>query len=49
MKETSAAQLQEGFFSIPEGVFEKDKFKTNRNNMETIRQNSPKFADEPAE
>ena len=49
MNETSPKQLDEGFFNIPDAVFEQDKFLTNRNNMETIRLNNPKFADEPAE
>jgi len=49
MNETSPQQLDAGFFNIPEDVFEKDKFQTARNNMETIRENSPKFNKEPAE
>jgi dihydroorotate dehydrogenase (fumarate)/dihydropyrimidine dehydrogenase (NAD+) subunit PreA len=31
------------FFVIPPAIFEKDKFKTNRNNPYTIRHDSPKF------
>jgi Fe-S-cluster-containing hydrogenase component 2 len=49
MKETAPAQFDQGYFNIPEGIFEHDKFKTNRNNMETIRRDSPKFKEEPAE
>ena len=49
MKETSPAQLDAGFFNIPADVYEKDKFKTRRNNMDTIRADSPKFNKEPAE
>ncbi len=49
MKETSPIQLDAGFFNIPADIFEQDKFKTRRNNMDTIRANSPKFNKEPAE
>ncbi|MCB2139912.1 MAG: tRNA-dihydrouridine synthase, partial [Rhodobacteraceae bacterium] len=49
MKETAPAQFDQGFFNIPEGIFEHDKFGTRRNNMDTIRANSPKFNKEPAE
>ncbi|MDE0698450.1 MAG: 4Fe-4S dicluster domain-containing protein, partial [Boseongicola sp.] len=49
MKETSSEQLQAGFFDIPDAVFETGKFKTNRNNMDTIRANSPKFKSEARE
>jgi hypothetical protein len=49
MRESTPAQLASGFFNIPEGVFEHDKFGTQRNNMDTIRANSPKFNKEPAE
>ena len=43
MRQTSPEQLAEGYFDIPETVFETGKFVTNRNNMDTIRANSPKF------
>ncbi|MBZ0216276.1 MAG: tRNA-dihydrouridine synthase, partial [Fimbriimonadaceae bacterium] len=49
MKQTSDEQLAQGYFNIPEGVYEKNKFKTVRNNSETIRRDSPKFVTEPAE
>ena len=49
MAESQPEQLAAGYFEIPEGVYEKDKFLTNRNNMDTIRANSPKFNNEPAE
>ncbi|MGE0628418.1 MAG: 4Fe-4S dicluster-binding protein [Hyphomicrobiaceae bacterium] len=49
MNVTSSGQFAEGYFNIPDGVYEKDKFKTNRNNMATIQNNSPKFQKEPAE
>ncbi|MEO1198602.1 MAG: 4Fe-4S dicluster-binding protein [Pseudomonadota bacterium] len=49
MQPTSDAQLANGFFDIPSDVFETNKFTTTRNNMETIRRDSPKFAKEPAE
>ena len=49
MRETSPAQLAAGFFDVPDGVFEHGKFGTRRNNMDTIRENSPKFSKEPAE
>jgi dihydroorotate dehydrogenase (fumarate)/dihydropyrimidine dehydrogenase (NAD+) subunit PreA len=43
MLQTQPEQLVKGFFDIPDGVFEHEKFKTVRNNPETIRTNSPKF------
>lgn len=46
MKPTPPEQLGVDFFDIPKGVFEKDKFKTTRNNFDTIRRDSPKFATE---
>ncbi len=49
MLPTSPEQLAQGFFDIPSGVFERDKFKTARNNPHTIRRDSPKFALEPGE
>lgn len=49
MSDTSDAQYDEGYFKIPEGIFEKDKFTTRRNNMDTIRENSPNTAPEAAE
>ena len=49
MKETSPEQIAAGYFDIPEGVFETGKFTTARNNMDTIRRDSPKFSKEPAE
>jgi len=49
MRPTSTEQLASGYFEIPEAVYEKDKFKTTRNNPDTIRRDSPKFATEPAE
>jgi dihydroorotate dehydrogenase (fumarate)/dihydropyrimidine dehydrogenase (NAD+) subunit PreA len=45
MLETRPEQLASGFFDIPEGAFEREKFKTARNNPDTIRRDSPKFAD----
>ena len=44
MLPTQPEQLANGFFDIPDGVFEREKFKTARNNSETIRRDSPKFA-----
>jgi Fe-S-cluster-containing hydrogenase component 2 len=49
MRETTPLQYDAGYFNIPETVFEHDKFKTRRNNMDTIRADSPKFTKEPAE
>ncbi|MCC6775374.1 MAG: tRNA-dihydrouridine synthase [Hyphomicrobiales bacterium] len=36
MQPTSAEQMQAGFFRIPDGVFESDKFNTARNNPDAI-------------
>ena len=44
MKTQSSGAEGADFFAIPPLVFEKDKFKTTRNNPETIRRDSPKFA-----
>jgi dihydroorotate dehydrogenase subfamily 1 len=49
MLQTRPEQIASGFFDIPRGVFEHDKFNTARNNQETIRRDSPKFAMEPGE
>lgn len=48
MKQTTPEQLASGYFDIPAQVYETDKFRTNRNNMDTIRANSPKFNSESA-
>ena len=44
MLPTQPEQLANGFFDIPDGVFEREKFGTERNNPETLRRDSPKFA-----
>jgi dihydroorotate dehydrogenase subfamily 1 len=44
MRPQPSGSEAETFFSIPPTVFEKDKFKTIRNNPDVIRSNSPKFA-----
>jgi dihydroorotate dehydrogenase subfamily 1 len=44
MLPTQAEQLSNGFFDIPDGVFEREKFTTARNNPATIRRDSPKFS-----
>ena len=49
MNQTSQEQFSAGFFNIPDGIYEKNKFTTDRNNMDTIRRDSPKFEKEPAE
>ena len=49
MNLTRAEQLGKGYFDIPDGVYEIDKFKTRRNNPDVIRRDSPKYATEPAE
>ena len=49
MDYTSDAQYADGYFQIPEGIYEQDKFTTRRNNMDTIRENSPNTAPEAAE
>ncbi len=50
MRSTDPGQLAEGYFDIPEGVYEgPGKFVTRRNNMETIQANNPKAAAEAAE
>lgn len=36
MHETSEEQFNEGFFQIPQGTYESDKFNTNRNNPKKI-------------
>ena len=47
MEPTTEQQLEEGYFKIPDGVYEKPgKFATRRNNMETIRLNSAGLAAE---
>lgn len=47
MEPTTDGQRAEGYFEIPEGVYEKpDKFATRRNNMETIRLNASGLAAE---
>lgn len=48
MRQTTPEQLGDGYFDIPAMVYETDKFLTNRNNMDTIRANSPKFVAESA-
>lgn len=42
MANTTTEQFSQGYYDIPEGIYEKDKFVTVRNNMESIRANSPK-------
>jgi len=37
MAETTPAQYAEGYYDIPEGIFETDKFTTRRNNPESIK------------
>jgi dihydroorotate dehydrogenase (fumarate)/dihydropyrimidine dehydrogenase (NAD+) subunit PreA len=49
MLSTQPEQLAQGFFDIPSGVFEREKFNTARNNPDTIRRDSPKFALQPGE
>ena len=49
MHNTNQTQLDEGYFEIPRGIYEKEKFTTRRNNMETIREHSPAGATEAAE
>ena len=47
MEPTTEQQMAEGYFRIPDGVYEKPgKFATRRNNMETIRLNSAGLAAE---
>ena len=48
MEPTPDALLGSEYFDIPEDIFEIDKFTTARNNMETIRRDSPKFNPETA-
>ena len=48
MESTPDALLGSEYFDIPEDIFEIDKFTTARNNMETIRRDSPKFNPETA-
>ena len=45
MARTSEGQLAEGYFDIPAGIYEKDKFVTTRNNPDTIRRDAPRPAD----
>ncbi len=42
MRPTGEAEYAEGYFSIPDGVFEKNKFTTTRNNPDSIGKQSPK-------
>ena len=49
MDQTSADQLAAGYFDIPPGVFEKDKFTTRRNNMDTITADAPSSSGVAAE
>lgn len=49
MKPQPAGAGKPDFFAIPPGAFEADKFTTVRNNPETIRRDSPKFAKEGVE
>ncbi len=49
MKLTTPEQLAAGYFDIPATVYEQGKFTTNRNNLDTIRANSPKSTPEAAE
>ena len=50
MNLTDEAQFQEGYYDIPDGVYEgPEKFVTQRNNMRTIAANSPKTSAEAAE
>ena len=47
MEPTSDAQFADGYFAIPDGIYEKpDKFVTQRNNMETITRDGPRLAAE---
>ena len=48
MEPTPDALLGSEYFDIPKDIFEIDKFTTARNNMETIRRDSPKFNPETA-
>jgi dihydroorotate dehydrogenase (fumarate)/dihydropyrimidine dehydrogenase (NAD+) subunit PreA len=49
MEETQPEQYAKGYYDIPEGIYEKDKFGTVRNNPDTIRRDSPKFSEKAAE
>lgn len=47
MGSTTEDQYAEGFYQIPDGIYEDpEKFATRRNNMETIERDSPKIAAE---
>lgn len=47
MVPTTEAEYAEGFFKIPDGIYESpEKFGTRRNNMETIEASAPKVAAE---
>ena len=47
MVPTTDAEYAEGYFRIPEEIYESpDKFSTRRNNMDTITKDSPKVAAE---
>ena len=45
MKKTLPEQIASGYYDIPIGVYEKDKFTTQRNNPDTIKRDSPRTAD----
>ena len=42
MVATSTDEFEAGYFEIPADIYETDKFKTKRNNLETIKANTPR-------